>query len=103
MPGAGHLYCERYRDALTAFIVNGLFAWAAYEAFDNESPALGSLISVVAFGFYSGSIFGSVSGAHKFNQNQTQHFIETLKSEKKITLSALFGPRGGALVAHFSF
>ncbi len=103
VPGGGHLYCERYQDALTAFIVNGLLAWAAWEAFDNESPALGSLISVVGLGFYTGSIFGSVSGAHKFNRRQRRQFIETLKNKEKIRLSALFGPKGGALVARFSF
>ncbi|MBW1776146.1 MAG: tetratricopeptide repeat protein [Deltaproteobacteria bacterium] len=103
VPGAGYLYCGRYRDALTAFIVNGLFAWAAVEAFDNDSPALGSLISAMEFGFYSGSIFGSVASARKFNENRIQRFIDTLKKEQKVSLSASFVPGSGALVARFSF
>jgi len=103
VPGVGHLYCERYRDALTAFVVNGLLAWAAWEAFDKDSPALGSAIAVVGFGFYAGSIFGSVSAAHKFNQEQTRHFIDQLKSEVKVTLSASPRLDGGVLMAHFFF
>jgi tetratricopeptide (TPR) repeat protein len=103
VPGAGHLYCGRYRDALTAFVVNGLFAWAAAESFDNDQAALGSLLTTAGLGFYTGSIFGSVSGARKFNQTQTRHFIDTLKREMKVSLSAVFRPGGGALMAHFPF
>jgi len=103
IPGAVHLYCERYRDALTAFIVNGLVAWAAIEAFDNDRPALGGLLSIVGLGFYSGSIYGSVSGAHQFNQNRSRRFIDSLKTERKTVFSAVPRPDGIALVMHFHF
>ncbi len=103
VPGAGYLYCQRYRDALTALVVNGLFAWAAFEAFDNESPALGSLLSLAGVGFYSGSLFGSVSSARKFNQNQDRKLIEKLKNKKRVDFTVSLKAGGGMLAARFPF
>ncbi len=79
IPGGGQLYCNRYEDALIAFVVNlGLF-WAAHDAFDQEQYALGSLLSFVGAGFYAGNIYGAVGDAHKFNRLQKQKFGDTLK------------------------
>ena len=56
MPGAGYLYLQRYRDAWISLVLTGGVAWAAYEAFDNDSPVLGSLLGITSGGFYLGSI-----------------------------------------------
>ena len=69
IPGAGYLYTERYQDALISFLVNGLLFWAAYESFDQGLPALGCIAGLAGAGFYTGSIYGSVSSAHKYNRN----------------------------------
>ena len=87
IPGAGQLYVGRRQDALIAFLLNAGLIWAAYESFDNELYALGGLISLVEIGFYGGNIYGAVSGAHKYNRNQTHRFIEKLKQNTKIKLS----------------
>jgi len=84
LPGAGQVYCNRYKDALAAFLLNGILALTAYEAFDNENYALGSLIAVVGLGFYAGNIYGAVSSAHKYNRETGRTFIEGLKEERKI-------------------
>ncbi|MFC1505100.1 tol-pal system YbgF family protein [Thermodesulfobacteriota bacterium] len=93
IPGGGFAYTERYQDALVAFLVNGAMIWAAYEAFDNDLPALGTCITVVGFGFYAGNIYGGVSSAHKFNDRQTQSFVEQLKENTRISLGV--DPQGG--------
>ena len=81
IPGAGQLYVQRYEDALIAFIVNvGLF-WAAYDAFDEEQYALGSLLTFAGFGFYAGNIYGAISDAHKFNRSRQQGFTDRLKQD----------------------
>ena len=36
IPGTGHLYCGRYKDATLAFILNTAMIYAACEAFDNH-------------------------------------------------------------------
>jgi len=88
VPGAGQLYCERYQDALIAFLLNGALIWAAYEAFDNDNNALGALLTFVEVGFYAGNIYGAVGSAHKYNRSKNEQFIENLKKNTKIQLSA---------------
>jgi len=87
IPGFGFLYCSRYRDALTAFLLNGGLMLAAYKAFDNNNPALGSVISLIELGFYTGNFYGAVSSAHKYNRNTNKKFIDRLKNNTRINLS----------------
>ncbi|MBU0986997.1 MAG: tetratricopeptide repeat protein [Proteobacteria bacterium] len=103
IPGAGHLYCERYQDALIAFLINGALIFAACESFDNDNPVLGGVIAFVEFGFYGGNIYGAVSGAHKYNRDKTGRFIENLKETHKLKLSAGFGKNRGGLALRFEF
>ena len=102
LPGAGYLYCERYHDAMFSFLLNGLLMYAAYESFDNGSYALGGVITFVGTGFYTGSVYGSVSSAHKYNQNHTNRFIENLKQNTKIGLSA-GGAKGRGIAICFQY
>jgi len=88
VPGGGFLYCERYRDALVAFLLNGALIWAAVDSFDNEQYALGAVISFVEFGFYAGNIHGAVSAAHKYNRAKARGFIQELKQKARIQVSA---------------
>ncbi len=87
VPGAGHLYCERYRDALVSFLVNGALIVAAYEAFDHDHNALGGIITFVEVGFYSGNIYSAVSSAHKYNREEKNRFLRYLKEHAKINIS----------------
>jgi len=86
VPGLGQVYCNRYQDALIAFLVNGVLIAATVEAFDSGNEALGIAIGLVELGFYSGNIYGAVNGAHKYNRMQTGRFIEKLKMNLKIDL-----------------
>lgn len=98
LPGAGFFYCERYRDAFIAFLLNGGMIYAAYESFDNDHHALGGLISFVGFGFYAGNIYGSVTGAHKYNRNADRVFSRELKSsfQPELDLGVFYLPERNA-------
>lgn len=81
IPGAGQLYCHRYEDALIALLVNvGLF-WSAYDAYDKEQYGLGSLLTFVGLGFYSGNIYGAITDAHKYNQLRRHEYMDRLKRD----------------------
>ena len=79
IPGAGHLYCGRYRDALLAFIVNGGLIYAAYESFEDDNNGLGGIISFFGSGFYGGNIYSAISSAHKYNKRQRINYLQNLK------------------------
>jgi len=87
LPGLGHLYCERYRDGLVSFLVNGLLIFAAHEAFSENQEVLGGIISFVELGFYTGNIYSAVSCAHKYNRDVQNRFLLHLKKHIKVHLS----------------
>jgi len=87
MPGAGFLYCERYQDALVAFLLNAGLMYAAYESFDDDNYALGGVITFVEVGFYTGNFYGAITSAHKYNRTKTREFIEELRQNTTINIS----------------
>jgi len=87
IPGAGHLYCERKKDALISFLLNGAMIYAAYEAFDHDLDVIGGIITFFELGFYSGNIYSAVSSAHKYNRDEKSKFLDYLKKNTKINLS----------------
>lgn len=89
IPGGGFLYCERYRDAAAAFLLNGALIFAAAESFNKDLDVLGGLITLVELGFYSGNIYGSISSAHKHNRSKNNQLIDKLKKNSTIKLSAV--------------
>ena len=78
LPGSGHLYCDRYRDGLVAFLLNGLFIWATIEAFDNDHEVLGGVLAFLELGWYSGNIYSAVNSAHKYNRQLKDNYLRGL-------------------------
>lgn len=103
VPGGGQLYCKRYKDAVTAFLINGGLIWAAWEAFDDEQYALGSVISFVEFGFYAGNIYGAVSSAHKYNRDRITEFRDGLNRHRQMSFSLAPAPKGAAVCLTVNF
>jgi len=87
IPGAGHLYCNRKRDALISFLLNGAMIYAAYEAFDHDLNVLGGIIAFFELGFYGGNIYSAVSSAHKYNRDEKNRLLRYLKEQTEISLS----------------
>lgn len=97
VPGAGHLYCGRKRDALISMLLNGAMIYAAYEAFDNDLVAIGAIITVFELGFYGGNIYSAVSSAHKYNRDAKGRFLDELKGKTRVDIS-LGNPRDKSLL-----
>jgi len=96
LPGGGYFYCERYQDALVAFLLNGALIAASWEAFDQGNPALGGVIAAIEFGFYAGNIYGGIASSHKYNRQKTHDFIDSLKEKSQIGIS---GTKGGLQIS----
>lgn len=79
IPGAGHLYCERYRDATMAFLLNAAFIWGMVEAFQHENYAVGAILTFFELGWYSGNIYSAVSSAHKYNKQKKKEYLQELE------------------------
>jgi len=105
IPGAGHLYCERKKDALISFLLNGAMIYAAYEAFDHDLDVIGGIITFFELGFYSGNIYSAVNSAHKYNRDEKSKFLDYLKKNTKVNISLGKHHEGKSLllVCKFSF
>lgn len=101
LPGLGHLYCERPKDALVAFLLNGLTIWAAIEAFDEDLEVLGSILLLVEAGWYTGNIYSAVNSAHKYNRKVRNDFRGNLPDKLNLNLFTTRGGLGLALKMEF--
>jgi len=86
VPGLGHAYVSRYRDAIISFLVNGLFIWAAVQAFQSDQDVLGGILTFIELGFYSGNIYSAVNAAHKYNRKVRNDFRGNLKDRLDLNL-----------------
>ncbi|MFW6284556.1 MAG: tetratricopeptide repeat protein, partial [Desulfosalsimonas sp.] len=81
VPGGGYLYTGRFREAGVAFFLTSALAVASWQCFDEDLHALGALTGLAGLGFYSGSIAGGITSAHKYNHRQSEQFIRQLKHD----------------------
>ena len=86
IPGAGHLYDERYRDAGIAFALNGAFIWGMVESFHHKNYVVGGILTFFELGWYSGNIYSAVSGAHKYNQRKKKEYLDSLEKDDRFSL-----------------
>jgi len=103
LPGAGHLYCERYRDATIAFLLNGAFIWGMVEAFGHESYVVGGILTFFELGWYSGNIYSAVSSAHKYNRKKKQEYLNNLEKEVRISTGMVWHGKTPVFTLRFSF
>jgi hypothetical protein len=91
LPGAGHLYAERPRDALVAFLLNGAFILGAAELFHHDNYVAGGIFAFFELGWYTGNIYSAVSSVHKYNRDKENDFLQKLKDK----FSLAFNREGG--------
>jgi hypothetical protein len=101
LPGAGHLYAERYRDAGVAFALNGAFIAGMVEAFNHKNYVVGGILTFFELGWYSGNIYSAVSSVHKYNRKKREDYLEQLEKESNFSLGISF--REGVPVLSFNY
>jgi len=90
LPGAGHLYDERYRDAGIAFALNAAFIWGMVESFKRENYVVGGILTFFEIGWYSGNIYSAISSAHKYNRNKKKEYLDGLEREDRFSVGISF-------------
>ena len=78
LPGAGHLYIGRPLQALTAFLLNGLFLAGAVYAVHEGLEGTAAILLFFETGWYLGTISSAAAGARKFNRLQQQAATDRL-------------------------
>ena len=103
LPGSGHLYCERYRDAAIAFLLNGAFIWGMVEAFDQKNYVVGGILTFFELGWYSGTIYSAVSSAHKYNQREKQEYLDHLQKGGGFSMGISYSGKSPTFSLHYVF
>ncbi|MBW1806954.1 MAG: tetratricopeptide repeat protein [Deltaproteobacteria bacterium] len=80
IPGLGHVYLGEYSIAITALMWNGLFGYATYDAFRRRNYGIGAVLATMELLWYSGTIYGAVSGADRFNRDARLNFFDELNN-----------------------
>ena len=70
LPGAGHLYIGEPLQALTAFLLNGLFLAGAVYAVHEGLEGTAAILVFFETGWYLGTINSARAGAREFNRRQ---------------------------------
>jgi TM2 domain-containing membrane protein YozV len=80
IPGVGHFYIGEPVVGLGALAWNGLFSFALYESIRRDQVGVAVLLGALELLWYSGTIFGAVSGAQKYNRDVRQRELDTLRT-----------------------
>jgi TolA-binding protein/TM2 domain-containing membrane protein YozV len=78
LPGAGHLYIGKPLQALTAFLLNGLFLAGAAYAVHEGLEGTAAILLFFETGWYLGTINSARAGAQEFNRRQRQAATDRL-------------------------
>lgn len=75
LPGFGHLYNGRPKDAWTAFFYTGILSAITWEACSNDHPWLAGAFGAGAATFYTGNIFSAVNVTYKGNKERERKWL----------------------------
>jgi tetratricopeptide (TPR) repeat protein len=102
LPGAGHLYLGKPGQAISAFVLNGLFLTGAALAFHERLEVVGAILLYFETGWYLGNIKSAADGARDINSQQQQTWntrLRTTYALPVVTLEHLQTPSIGIRIA----
>jgi Tetratricopeptide repeat len=81
IPGTGHFYTGRWRDGTIALLLNGAFLAAGIEAVSAGNEAVAGVLLFFEAAWYSGTIYGAVNAAHKYNRDLEDRWLQGLERQ----------------------
>lgn len=70
VPGLGYAYSGEWGNMFRSIFLNGIFGWAMFECADHERWGLFAITTFFEFTWYTGSIYGGIDAAHRYNKNR---------------------------------
>jgi hypothetical protein len=70
IPGLGYAYSGEYANATRSLILNGIFLFGVVKTARDDEWGACTAISFFELTWYSGSIYGGVDAAHRYNQTR---------------------------------
>jgi TM2 domain-containing membrane protein YozV len=87
LPGAGQFYVGERRDALTAFVVNGLLVGTTAALLYRQNWYVAGASGLATAGFYAGNIFSAVNAAHRRNRRLERARMAQVSADWELSLA----------------
>ena len=81
LPGAGYWYSGEIANGLRSLILNSLFIYGMVDTAQDEQWGAFAIISFFQITWYSGSIYGGVDAAHRYNRDRLDTAIHAIESD----------------------
>jgi len=91
VPGLGYAYSGEYANGLRSLILNALFIWGMVETAERDQWGAFAAITFFELTWFTGSIYGGVDAAHRFNRRQFDRRLDAVDE------AGAFAPDIGAL------
>ena len=82
VPGLGYAYSGEWGNMVRSMVLNGLFGWAMYECADRDEWGLFAVTTFFELTWYTGSIYGGVDAAHRYNRERLEEAASALRGER---------------------
>lgn len=79
IPGLGYAYSGEYANALRSLLINTLFIYGMVDTAQDEAWGAFSVITFFELTWYTGSIYGGVDAAHRFNRRQRAACLDAIE------------------------
>lgn len=81
IPGFGYFYSGEVANGFRSIILNGLFLYGMADTANNEQWGAFAVITFFEFTWYSGSIYGGIDAAHRYNRNRLDSAVNAINGE----------------------
>ncbi len=92
VPGLGYAYSKEYGNALRSLILNGLFIFAMSDTAANDQWGAFTALSFFEITWYTGSIYGGIDAAHRYNKDRFQECLHDIRSEGSFSVDRMLLP-----------
>jgi T7SS, ESX-1 secretion system protein EccA1, N-terminal domain len=103
IPGTGHFYTGRWRDGTIALLLNGAFLAAGIEAVSAGNEAAAGVLLFFEAAWYSGTIYGAVNAAHKYNRDLEDRWLQGLERQHSPAGRSLSRMSPALVLVHIPF
>lgn len=84
VPGLGYAYSGEMANALRSLLINGLFIFALAEQAERDNWGAFTALAFFEITWYSGSIYGGVDAAHRYNQRRQTEALRVIESGREV-------------------
>ena len=79
VPGLGYAYSGEWGNMFRSIFLNGIFGWAMFECADRDQWGLFAAATFFELTWYSGSIYGGIDAAHRYNRDRLDSAARDLR------------------------